>query len=154
MTPRQLRRHIKRLDPATPRHIELEIALAEGVGFGAWYSSQKEHWLGWLAEYDGPGAYGRQTGKFRNARYVYNHIQCAPMLLWLAEASDVEEKAIEAAFDAVLAAPKRNATQCSVLRQVIPWSVIASKLEEKAKNSPLARIKNIPKAALASLKSR
>lgn len=26
----------------------------------AWYDTQKEHWLGWLADYDGPGYYGRQ----------------------------------------------------------------------------------------------
>ena len=24
-----------------------------------WYPNQKEHWLGWLREYDGPGAYDR-----------------------------------------------------------------------------------------------
>jgi hypothetical protein len=104
----------------------LEQALGEGIGFGAWYSSQKEHWLGWLGEYDGPGAYGRQTGKARGARYVYNHIQCAPMLFWLAEALEVEENALDAAFEAVLAAPKRNASLCAALRRVIPWDVVAS----------------------------
>ena len=24
---------------------------------GKWYKKQKEHWLGWLSEYDGLGAY-------------------------------------------------------------------------------------------------
>jgi hypothetical protein len=27
----------------------------------AWYRTQKEHWLGWLREYNGPGYYSRQT---------------------------------------------------------------------------------------------
>lgn len=64
MTPRELRRHIKRLNPDTPKHKALEHELGEGVGYrNAWYSSQKEHWLGWLAEYSGPGAYGRQKAR-------------------------------------------------------------------------------------------
>jgi hypothetical protein len=25
---------------------------------GVWYRTQKEHWLGWLSQYHGPGAYG------------------------------------------------------------------------------------------------
>lgn len=67
MNPRILRRKIKLLDADLPRHKELEADLAEGVGYGAWYSSQKEHWLGWLAEYDRPGAYGRVVGQQRSA---------------------------------------------------------------------------------------
>jgi hypothetical protein len=56
-----------------------------------WYKSQKEHWLGWLSEYDGPGFYGRKTNGSRSAEYAYNHIVCPPMVLWLAEASGVEK---------------------------------------------------------------
>jgi hypothetical protein len=26
-----------------------------------WYKTQKEHWLGWLGEYDSSGAFGRKT---------------------------------------------------------------------------------------------
>ena len=33
---------------------------------GVWYRTQKEHWLGWLSQYEGPGAYGR-TGPARDA---------------------------------------------------------------------------------------
>jgi len=52
-----------------------------------WYTTQKEHWLGWLHEYDGPGAYGRIPGKQRDAKFAYNHIVEPKMLLWLIEAS-------------------------------------------------------------------
>jgi hypothetical protein len=39
-----------------------------------WYTTQKQHWVGWLGEYQGPGFYGRRTGSRRDAEYAYNHI--------------------------------------------------------------------------------
>lgn len=48
---------------------------------GQWYRTQKEHWLGWLAEYQTPGGYGRTPDLSRGAQYAYNHILCPPMLL-------------------------------------------------------------------------
>jgi len=142
MSPRELRDHIKRLDPSTPRHKELEKALKEGVGFGnAWYSSQKEHWLGWLAEYEGPGAYGRQTDKRgRDAEYVYNHIQCAPMLFWLIEALGFADIELDKAHLAVAEAPKRNASQCAALRKVVPWERVATALVQMQHPSKFARL--------------
>jgi hypothetical protein len=41
---------------------------------GKWYKTQKQHWLGWLKEYHGPGAYGRKTSQERDAIYDYNNI--------------------------------------------------------------------------------
>src|SRR5262245_11407403 len=35
---------------------------------GKWYKTQKEHWLGWLSEYHGPGAYGRRADTRRDAK--------------------------------------------------------------------------------------
>jgi hypothetical protein len=72
MTPRILRCYINNLPEYLPRTKEMEAAISVGVGFdGAWYRSQKEHWLGWLAEYDGPGAYGRSAKTPRDAQYAY-----------------------------------------------------------------------------------
>ena len=132
MRPKQLRHRIKQLDADTPRYGELELALQEGVGFGgAWYSSQKEHWMGWLGEYDGPGAYGRASIPRRDARFVYNHIQCAPMLFWLAEAVHVPSDDLDCAFEAVVTAPKRNASQCAALRRLLPWENVCEKLIDR-----------------------
>lgn len=50
-----------------------------------WYKTQKQHWLGWLGEYHGPGYYGRKPQTPRNARHAYNHIMCPEMLLYLIE---------------------------------------------------------------------
>lgn len=135
MTPLVLRAHIKPLPEYLPRTKALESALREGVGFNrAWYRSQKEHWLGWLAEYDGPGAYARSETK-RDARFVYNHIQCAPMLLWLSEALETPSGILETTFEAVVAAPNRGAQQCAALRQHLPWDQIEDRLA--ARHYPL-----------------
>src|SRR5450755_1981595 len=88
MTPRGLARKIKSLQATRPITASYERTLEiRGIWKfeGVWYRSQKEHWLGWLSEYDGPGAYGR-TNSNRSAEFTYNHINCAQMLFWLAEA--------------------------------------------------------------------
>lgn len=129
VSPQQLREIVRHLSEDFPRHKELEMRLGEGVGFGrAWYPSQKEHWLGWLGEYDGPGAYGRQADKARDAQYVWNHIQCAPMLLWLAEALDLPGVQLERAMSRCSSPRFRGAARCAALRSEIPWHDIEAAL--------------------------
>lgn len=94
-----------------------------------WYRSEKEHWLGWLDEYQGPGAYGRQDQATDDAQKVYNRVQSAPMLLWLAEAARIEKLALSKAIAEVKAAGRSGASQCAALRRVIPWSAIAERLD-------------------------
>jgi len=68
MNPKLLRAHIRPLPEFLLRTKELETSISVGVGFdGAWYRSQKQHWLGWLTEYSGPGAYGKQSDKTLSA---------------------------------------------------------------------------------------
>ena len=131
MTPADLLRHVESLPRDTPRHKELEQTLQIGVGFGrAWYGSQKEHWQRWLADYSGPGAYGRAPRGGRPASYVYNHIRCAPMLFWLAEAAAVPDDLLERAYKAVVQHKSADGgTQCATLRRVIPWAEILAVLE-------------------------
>lgn len=64
MTPKGLARKIARLQARPPITVSYERALAATRVWSperVWYTSQKEHWLGWLSEYDGPGAYDRKT---------------------------------------------------------------------------------------------
>ncbi len=131
MTPADLLRRIEHLPRDTKRHKAMEQALQIGAGFGrAWYGSQKEHWQRWLAEYSGPGAYGRSARGERPARYVYNHIRCAPMLFWLAEAAGVAGDRLERGYRAVLKEKTSNGgTQCAALRRVIPWEAVFAALE-------------------------
>lgn len=131
MEPSLLRHKISFLNPRTEKYRQLELALQEGHGFGtAWYRSQKEHWLGWVGEYNGSGEYGRKTISGRDARFIFNHIQCAPMLFWLAEALGIDEVKLDAAFEAAVFAPKRNASQCAAFRRVISWDMIEPELNK------------------------
>ena len=122
--------HIRPLPYSCPRCTELEKTIGVGVGFsGAWYGSQKEHWIGWLSEYDSPGAYGRETKVLRDASYAYNRIQCAPMLFWLSAALGAPQAQLDSAFDAVVKAPRKGASQCAALRKILTWQVVEGLLK-------------------------
>lgn len=90
---------------------------------GVWYKTQKEHWLGWLGEYDGPGAYGRLPGKHRDAKFAYNHIVEPEMLLWLIEAAGVRSDLVKAAKFAC-AQGKSLMQKSGAIRKCVPWSVV------------------------------
>lgn len=125
MKPNDFRKLILKL-PEEGRHtgkLEEVIGLRR-KGRSIWYRSQKEHWLGWLKEYIGPGAYRRKNWD-HDAEYIYDHIQCAPMLLWLGEALGVSERVLKKASRASIASGTNSARQCSALRKEIPWLAIA-----------------------------
>ena len=95
-----------------------------------WYTTQKEHWIGWLGEYSGAGAYGRKTETRRDAEFAYNHIVEVRMLLWLAEAAGVHRNLIAKARNA---AKHRSSLQAkaAAVRRIIPWSEIAAMLWDR-----------------------
>ena len=94
---------------------------------GKWYRTQKEHWLGWLREYRGPGYYGREASTRRDAEFVYNHIVEPRMLVWLIDAAGVEPKLVKAAKPAAVRANAMSAKWAAIRRQV-PWEDLASVL--------------------------
>ena len=97
-----------------------------------WYKSQQEHWVGWLKEYDGPGFYNRKNHTGRDAKYIYNHIMCSPMLLYLPEVMGVSIELIRNAYDAVIKASEpKMAKQCGVIRGIIPFEVVAVRLVKR-----------------------
>ena len=127
-----LQRIIARLSENTPMlAATLEAHLHEAGQRSVWYRTQKEHLQGWLREYDGPGAYGRKGGFGRDAKFFYNHFQCAPGLFWLAEAAGVADERLRAAVAAVEGAGQNNARQCAALRREIPWAMVEAKLLAK-----------------------
>jgi hypothetical protein len=124
MMPHELARKIRKLRPKPPITADFELALSKTQSMGrVWYNSQKEHWLGWLSEYDGPGHYGRKNWH-RSAKFVYNYINCPPMVLWLGEASGIPKRTVIQAKQGALSALPSNAAQCAVIRKIIPWEVI------------------------------
>jgi deoxyribodipyrimidine photolyase-like uncharacterized protein len=104
-----------------------------------WYLSQKEHWLGWLSQYDTPGGYGRIPGQNRDAKYAYNHIVCSQMLLYLIKAIPVRQALIDAAEEACKDKPSLMA-KSGAIRKIVPWSEIYQALFANPEPSLLDRI--------------
>lgn len=124
MTPQQLIRRIKALPERAPHTEALEKLLLTRP---RWYASQKEHWLGWLREYDSPGYYGRMVFD-RDAAYAYNHCGCPPMALWLGEAAGVDAQIVKRARTAAAKADGTFASKCAIIRRHIPWAEIEMRL--------------------------
>jgi hypothetical protein len=97
-----------------------------------WYTTQKEHWLGWLGEYHSPGAYGRKSDAKRDASYAYNHIVEAKMLLWLIEAAGVRRELVSAARRACIVASSLQ-QKSAVIRKHVLWDEIETLLWHKIK---------------------
>ena len=109
--------------------IEVISTLPEDKPHGnprVWYRTQKEHWLGWLRDYSGPGAYDRKNSD-RDAKYAYNHIANPGMLLWLITAAGVSSELMLTMGQALAATPDAR-THVGIIRKHVPWSVVASKL--------------------------
>lgn len=129
MTPQQLRARIRKLDEDQPLVARFEDAIRKRKSRekDVWYSSQKEHWLGWLNEYDGPGYYGRETWDV-TAETVYNRVVNPAMVLWLGAAAGVPRARVLKAIEAALAAKPSMSSQSGAIRKVIPWSLIAQRI--------------------------
>ena len=91
------------------------------------YTTQKEHWLGWLDPNSGTGTYARRSAPDRDARYVYNHIVEPKMLLWLISSAGVENKLVQAAIEAAESG-STMAGKSAEIRKNVPWSEVASAL--------------------------
>jgi len=93
-----------------------------------WYESQKEHWVGWLYHYNSPGAYSRKVVSGRDAKFVYNHVVCPGLLLYLAQEAGVDPKLVRAARRAV-SVRSTLMGQAGEIRRIIPWSVVFEALQ-------------------------
>ena len=121
---------IETLPDTPPMTRALERRLRIGAGFGkAWYTSQKEHWLRWLAEYDTPGAYGRTPAPDLLCQAIYNRLQCPPMVFWLGEAVGVPKGRLRAAFKAAAGAQRQYGRQTAAIRREIPWRDVETAIQ-------------------------
>ncbi|MGR3609601.1 MAG: hypothetical protein ACU0BN_12200 [Sulfitobacter sp.] len=125
MKKEELLKTIEPLAAEQPMTAMLEHFLQIGVGFGnAWYSNQKEHWQRWLSEYDTPGVYGRTPNSGRSCQFIYNRLQCPPMVFWLGEALEVPFDALKAAYVASTSARPHHSRQVAAIRREISWRMI------------------------------
>jgi hypothetical protein len=89
-----------------------------------WYVTQKQHWVGWLFDYNGPGYYGRKTIAGRDAKFVYNHIVQPEMLVYLADAAGVSRAKVTAARK-FLGSSGSLMQQSAGIRKIVPWELVA-----------------------------
>ncbi len=91
------------------------------------YTTQKDHWLGWLDPAAGTGTYRRQSHANRDARDVYNRIVEPRLLVWLISAAAVDPDLIRRA---VHEAEVRSslASKSAAIRRHVPWHVVAEAL--------------------------
>lgn len=118
MSVRSFRRAIAGLPSDPPR-------ITPGKG----YTTQQEHWLGWLRDYDGPGAYGRQPHAKRDARYAYNHVVEPKLLLWLIQACGMKASKVKAARAATRQA-RSMMQQSAAIRRLVPWDDVEERLRD------------------------
>jgi len=118
-----------------PEHLPVSSAYeVEYLPGQHWWSSQREHTVAWFSELAGPGAYNRKS-RGLDAKHGYNHLQCAPALLWIAEALG-EEPATTASAASEAAGCKAVASQCAAIRKVIPWTRIEKLLHKVSRCQP------------------
>ncbi|BFU89264.1 MAG: hypothetical protein NTAFB01_04510 [Nitrospira sp.] len=94
---------------------------------GAWYESQKEHWVGWLFHYNSPGAYGRKATAGRDAKFVYNHIVCPDLLTYLADASGVSRGLVRQA-KRIASSGGTEMARAGAIRRIVPWDMVQTAL--------------------------
>ncbi len=107
----QFRNAIKHLPEDEPKERE-----------GIWYRTQKQHWLGWLAGYYGPGGYNRKNWN-RDAKFAYNHIVCPGMLVYLAHAIPLNQEILNN-VDQSYQKGTTMMEKAGAIRKAAPWSEI------------------------------
>lgn len=101
--------------------------------------SHRQHWTGWLAEYEGPGYYERGRKK-RDARFIYQHLHCAPMVIWLAELAGVPQAKIKQAIKAAAPDPESyrdSPGAAAAARRILPWSLVQLHLADATRKGRL-----------------
>mgnify|MGYP000102446934 CR=1 FL=1 len=126
---KQLGHLVWSLPEKTPGYPLMDEVLRLGPRYQRkWFSNQREHWLGWLEDYETAGAYGRKnTGDLR-AKSIFNKIANPPMLYWLAEAVEVENGLLLDSFREVADnREKRSSALCAIIRKIIPFEAIEAR---------------------------
>lgn len=111
-TPKQMLARVKRLDDGG--------TISSMIPPPKMYDSHKDHWIGWLREYEGPGYYGRKYTD-RDARFIYEHVQNVGMIVWINEAVGIERGHCMQARLRSIETGGRVASQTAAARKVLSW---------------------------------
>jgi len=129
MTRTELIAKIRKLPAEAPvtERFDRDLRASGALNDGPSYKNHKEHWLGWLRDYGGPGAYGRQPNE-RTAQEIYNRVVNPAMVLWLGEACGVPVATVKKAANAGRTLDSTLSGKAGGVRKIIPWSLIEDRL--------------------------
>jgi hypothetical protein len=91
--------------------------------------SSKQAWIRWLSNYSDHGDHPLRAQ--RDASFIYNHWWNAPIFIWLAEASGVDQERIERAAKIIADSSGNTTTQAAAIRRILPWPLVAKHIREK-----------------------
>lgn len=135
-----IRERMLRLDSFTPewlsnaiRQLPSDVPVSLNTQGYNQYTTQKDHWLGWLNPAAGTGSYPRRTGANVAAKTVYNRIGEPKMLWWLAYAAGVDQSLLDEAQGRT-DPQKPLSSQCAEFRKLVPWRTLAESLELAIQN--------------------
>lgn len=116
-------RVLSQLEPYLP--ISDEYEHTKGQKSGVWWSTQKEHMVGWFSSQLtlGSGAYTRERTN-SSARTTYNRLLSAGAFVWMAEALGEDPDIVRRAADAARNEPNAR-KRPALLRRHLPWDRIA-----------------------------
>lgn len=121
-------RVLQGLEPHLPISDAYELARPQTRG--AWWSSQKEHMVGWFRDQDslGSGAFDRKDPN-TSAHTTYNRLLCPAAFVWMAEAPGEDPAIVKAAADAATEEPNAR-KRPGLLRRHLPWERISQLVRE------------------------
>jgi hypothetical protein len=115
------------------QQFERELKLADRWTHVPLHDSRKKDWMIWLDGYQGPTPKRKEWE--RSAQFIYNHLSCPPMVLWLAEAGGIPKSILIKAKGSALRAQPNRISECAAIREIIPWASIESKLTLTRRNT-------------------
>jgi hypothetical protein len=109
------------------RRLPAEMPLSDRLSKGG-YDTHRDHWIGWLEGYDGPGFYGRSNSDV-DARTVYQRLNNGRMIVWLNEAAGERPGLIRTTIrEMTLRGNGLKQTEAKIARAHQPWERAAALL--------------------------
>lgn len=109
------------------RRLPAHMPQSDRLPFGD-YQSHKDHWIGWLSEYNTEGAYGRTDTAVSDARTVYQRLNNDRIIIWLNEAAGEAPPIIATAIAMTSRCLGNKQAKAKIARQHLPWERAATLL--------------------------
>lgn len=149
----KLRRLVAGFPEEPERTSALERKIQIGAGFhNKWYSSQREHWLGWLSLKARENELDNKS--FQPPR-IWSGLKCSPMLFWMAEVAGADGQTLDQLEAVSIAAaqirPNDGNPHGVEFRKILPWNDVEALLVSSEPQKAMADALQIGDDALLKL---